>query len=117
MTLQLPGYSHFTNNPLYTRRHQSFSGTSAGSADGRVVIDLALWSGACSLCLLEQCKHSRVDPGKSGQRRISARPRVVLNPVARAFCIFAEQLPSCCNTRECSRHRYSRQRPTSVQRH
>jgi ubiquinone/menaquinone biosynthesis C-methylase UbiE len=92
MTLQLPGYSHFTNNPVY-RAATGHLVALAGSADGRVVIDLACGTGACSLCLLEQYKPAElilVDPDKDAL--VHAQDSCAIP--SRAFCTFAEQLPS-----------------------
>jgi ubiquinone/menaquinone biosynthesis C-methylase UbiE len=92
VTLQVPEYSHFTNNPIY-RAATSHLVDLAGSAEGRVVIDLACGTGACSLCLLERYSLAElilVDPDKDALRCAQE----LCSVRSRTFCISAEQLPS-----------------------
>jgi ubiquinone/menaquinone biosynthesis C-methylase UbiE len=92
MTLQAPGYSRFTNNPIY-RSATAHLVDLAGSADGRTVIDLGCGTGACGLYLLQRYKLAElilVDPDKDALTNAQK-----LCPIpSRAFCATAEQLPS-----------------------
>ena len=92
MSLQAPNYSHFTNNSTY-RAATGHLVDLAGSADGRVVIDLGCGTGACGLYLLQRYKLAElilVDPDKDALANAQE-----LCPIpSRAFCTSAEQLPS-----------------------
>ncbi len=92
MTLQVPNYSYFTNNPIY-RAATGHLVDLVGDADGRVVIDLGCGTGACGLALLERYKLAElilVDPDKDALAKAQE-----LCPIpSRAFCAYAEQLPS-----------------------
>ena len=86
MSLQAANYSHFTNNSIY-RATTGHLVDLAGSADGRVVIDLGCGTGACGSYLLQRYKLAElilVDPDKNAARE---RPRVVPNPLAGLLCI------------------------------
>lgn len=92
MTLQAPGYSLFTNNPVY-RAATGHLVDLAGSADGRVVMDLGCGTGACSLYLLQRYKPAElilVDPDKDALANAQKLCRIP----SRAFCTSAEQLPN-----------------------
>ena len=115
MTLQLPGYSHFTNNPVYRAATSHLVAPRQGALTGessltwrvvRAPAVCAYWSNTSSAELI------LVDPDKDAL----VHAQELCSIPSRAFCTFAEQLPSC-NTRECGGHRYSRQRTTPVQRH
>lgn len=92
MTTEPPGYSHFTNNPIY-RAATSHLVDLAGSADGRVVIDLGCGTGACGFYLLQRYKLAElilVDPDKDAL----AKAQKLCSMPSRVFCASAEQLPS-----------------------
>jgi ubiquinone/menaquinone biosynthesis C-methylase UbiE len=92
MTLQLPNYSDFTNNPIY-RAATGHLVDLAGSADGRVVIDLGCGTGACSFKLLQRYEPAElilVDPDKDAL----ANAQELTSTPSRAFCASAEELPN-----------------------
>jgi ubiquinone/menaquinone biosynthesis C-methylase UbiE len=92
MILQLPDYSHFTNNPIYRAATRHLVDL-AGNADGQAVIDLACGTGACSLYLLERYKLAElilVDPDKNALVNAQESCAIPLQ----TFCTSAEQLPS-----------------------
>jgi ubiquinone/menaquinone biosynthesis C-methylase UbiE len=92
MTLPVADYSQFTNNPIY-RAATSHLVDLAGTADGRVVVDVGCGSGACSAYLLERYKPAElilVDPDKDAL----VNAQELCSVPAQAFCAPAEQLPS-----------------------
>jgi ubiquinone/menaquinone biosynthesis C-methylase UbiE len=92
LTLQVPDYSQFTNNPIY-RAATDHLVDLAGSANGQTVIDLACGTGACSACLLERYTPAElilVDPDKDAL----LHAQELCSVPSRTFCTFAEQLAS-----------------------
>jgi ubiquinone/menaquinone biosynthesis C-methylase UbiE len=92
MTLPVPEYYHFTNNPIY-REATGHLVDLAGSADGRTVIDLGCGTGACSAYLLERYTLAElilVDPDKDAL----VYAQELCSVPSRTFCASAEELPS-----------------------
>jgi ubiquinone/menaquinone biosynthesis C-methylase UbiE len=91
MTVEAPGYSQFTNNPIY-RAATGHLVDLVGNADGRVVMDLGCGTGACGANLLERYKVAElilVDPDKDAL----AKAQKLSSVPSQAFCASAEQLP------------------------